>query len=76
VVADRWRADWPPEDWARWLGEGEAPIDDARAIREATHGGRPLGSQEFVRGLEQRWERKLTPGKAGRPRKAQAAGAA
>lgn len=76
VDVERWRRDWTPEEWARWLREGREQIDEARAIREATHAGQPLGSAEYVGGLEQRWERNLTPGKAGRPRKAQAVGAA
>ena len=76
VDLEQWRREWSSEEWARWLREGEERIDEARAIREATHAGRPLGSPEFVSGLERQWERKLTPGKAGRPRKAQALGAA
>ena len=73
---ERWRKDWTPEEWAQWLRESEERTDVARAIREATHAGRPLGSPEFVHGLEQQWERRLTPGQVGRPRKAQARGAA
>jgi len=76
VGLEQWRKEWTPEDWARWLCQGEQRIEEAQAIREATHTGRPLGSAEFVRGLEERWERKLTPGKAGRPRNQQALGAA
>ena len=76
VDLERWRAEWSAEEWARWLHEGEEKDDVARAIREATHAGRPLGSPEFLRGLEERWERKLSPGKAGRPRKEGALGAA
>jgi putative transposase len=76
VDLEQWRREWSPEAWARWLLDGEGRIEDMRAIREATHAGRPLGSLEFVRGLESQWERRLEPGKAGRPRKAQALGAA
>jgi putative transposase len=76
VDLEQWRKEWTPEEWARWLGQDEQRIEEAREIRDATHAGRPLGSAEFVRGLEQRCERKLTPGKAGRPRKAQALAAA
>ncbi len=76
VELEQWRKEWRPEEWARWLGQGEERIDEARAIREATHAGRPLGSADFVRGLERAMERKLTPGKAGRPRNAQVLGAA
>jgi len=76
VDLEQWRKEWTPKEWARWLGEGEERIGEARAIRDATHAGRPLGSAEFVCGLEQRWVRKLAPGKAGRPRKARAPGAA
>jgi len=76
VELEEWRRDWTTEEWGPWLRQGEERTDGARAIRDATHAGRPLGSPEFVAGLEERWERKLTPGKAGRPRKAQALGAA
>jgi putative transposase len=71
VDMEHWLRDWTPEEWARWLHDDEERIDDVRAIRAATHAGRPLGSTEFVRELELRWERKLMPGKSGRPRKSE-----
>jgi putative transposase len=40
VDRDRWCKDWTPDQWERWLREGEERIDDVRAIREATHAGR------------------------------------
>ncbi|SRR5258708_38583453 len=76
IDLEQWRVNWTPEEWARWLRDGEEREDVVRAIREATHAGRPLGSPEFLGRLQQSWERKLTPGKAGRPRKERALGAA
>jgi putative transposase len=76
VELEDWQRDWTPEVWARWLDDGteqiEAQSEAARAIREATYGGHPWGSEEFVRGLEARLERKLTLGKPGRPKKEKA----
>ncbi len=41
-------------------------------IRQATSTGRPLGSEGFIKKLERKLSRRLLPGKAGRPHKAQA----
>jgi putative transposase len=65
VDLSTWRQAWMPEQWARMLSEG---ADESGAIREATYGGRPLGSADFVSSLEQQLGRKLTPARAGRRR--------
>jgi putative transposase len=60
----RWQETWTSATWMDYLkGGGEA---DFEAIRRNTHTGRPLGSAEFVRDLEQRLGRRLAPQK-GRP---------
>ena len=37
------------------------------AVRQSTHTGRPLGTEEFVHELEKATERALAPRKGGRP---------
>jgi putative transposase len=68
-----WNRCWTPEEWHTVLNEG---TDDSAAIREATYGGRPLGSEEFVETLELFLNRRLKRGAPGRPRKSVAAVAA
>ena len=59
-----------PYVWLEFLNASESDRDIA-ALRENTHTGRPLGSQEFVASLERSLQRSLSPGKGGRPRKPQ-----
>jgi putative transposase len=63
-----WRKAWSEASWRRFLEEGESEAE-LRAIRRSTYSGRPLGAEEFIHALEQRTRRRLTPAKAGRPRK-------
>ncbi|HUL17221.1 MAG TPA: transposase [Terriglobales bacterium] len=63
-----WRKRWSRESWRRYLSSGEND-DELRAIRSCTHTGRPLGSREYVRKLEESTSRLLEPQKGGRPRK-------
>ncbi len=60
--AERWRA----EAWRAVLEEAD---EEAGAIRLATFSGRPYGSKDYVRSLEQALGRKLEWQKGGRPRK-------
>src|SRR5262249_25389577 len=53
-----WRKRWTSEAWRQYLLCPEAHAD-LRAIRSCTHTGRPLGSQAFVRKLEESTSRKL-----------------
>jgi putative transposase len=76
VDMEDWSRRWTTQEWLTWMEAREQCIDELRSIREATHAGRPLGSPDFVRDLETRWERKLVRGHAGRPRKESARGAA
>jgi putative transposase len=52
------------EDWAAFLGEG-LEDEDRAAIRAAERTGRPLGSEAFVKGLEQRLGRAIAKQKTG-----------
>ena len=63
-----WRQHWSESTWRAFLQQGETEAE-LRAIRRATHTGRPLGTAEFVRKLESRTQRRLAPQKGGRPRK-------
>ena len=47
----------------------EESAADVHALRECTHSGRPLGSDEFTEMIERNTHRRLTPQKGGRPRK-------
>ena len=66
---EEWKRGWSPAEWADVLGSGP---EDSRAIRQATFGGRPLGSELFVAGLEKKLDRKLAKSRPGRkPEKTQ-----
>jgi putative transposase len=64
----RWSQQWKVESWQKFLATGESETDRA-ALRRCTRTGRPLGSEEFIRSLEQTTHRHLAPQKGGRPRK-------
>ncbi len=53
-------------DWERFLLT-ELPLEARMEIRDHERTGRPLGDEIFVAGLEQMLNRKLMPGKRGRP---------
>jgi len=65
---DRWRKRWTAAEWSAHLAARESASEVA-TLRQFTHTGRPLGSEEFVAGLEQSTQRALLPRKAGRPKK-------
>jgi hypothetical protein len=60
-----WANHWSAASWGQYLGRGETEAEIA-AIRKYTHTGRPLGSAEFLRELEQATLRHLAPQKGGR----------
>jgi putative transposase len=66
LAIEDWSKCWSPEQWRSVLAEHTVEAD---AIREATYGGRPLGSREFVVRLEKYLHRPLVRGAPGRPRK-------
>ena len=63
-----WRGRWTAAEWHDFLSQGEA-AGDLGVLRHSTHTGRPLGSKEFVVGLEKLMLRPLLARKGGRPRK-------
>ena len=65
---ERWRKRWTMAEWREYLADGESSAD-AKALRQYTHTGRPLGSAEFVADLERSTLRALIPRRAGRPKK-------
>lgn len=66
-----WRRTWTASEWKKYLGSrGEE--QEAAEIRRSTHTGRPLGTPEFVSGLERALKRQLTPLPGGRPPKEEA----
>jgi putative transposase len=65
---DYWNQSWSSESWREYLALEESPEDIAE-IRQCTHTGRPLGSPEFIRSLEQLTLRRLASQKGGRPAK-------
>ena len=56
------------QTWRDYLACPESK-DDLAAIRRSTHTGRPLGTADFTRALEQTTRRSLTAYKGGRPRR-------
>jgi putative transposase len=65
---ERWRKRWTAAEWRQHLAAGESASDVA-TLRQYTHTGRPLGSEEFVAALEHSTLRALVPRHAGRPNK-------
>ena len=64
-----WNRRWSKQSWKDFLAEGETE-EELAAIRQSTHTGRPLGAASFVRTLEDATQRRLAPGKGGRPKTA------
>jgi hypothetical protein len=65
---DWWREQWTAESWREYLRVGETE-DEREAIRQCTHTGRPLGTEELIGWLEEHTQRLLRPQKGGRPKK-------
>ena len=68
---DVWKTAWGTVTWESFLRNAEEDDGEVDAIRRNTHTGRPLGSDEFVRQIEQTLCRTLARQKGGRPRKRQ-----
>jgi len=60
-----WRENRSVASWRDFLSAGETESELA-AIRQCTHSGRPLGTKEFVKELEEMTRRQLAPRKGGR----------
>jgi putative transposase len=68
LAMEAWNERWDVARWREYL-QTEESASELRAMRQSTHTGRPLGSEEFVRALEERTERTLAPRRGGRPAK-------
>ncbi len=60
-----WESRWTSSEWRTFLAATES-AGEVDKLRRSTHTGRPLGSAEFVAGLERSMLRPLTPQRAGR----------
>ncbi|HMD76223.1 MAG TPA: transposase [Terracidiphilus sp.] len=69
VDLEMWRYRWSAEEWREFLACARGAEQEAEQIRQSTHNGRPLGSLDFIRQLEQGTGRLLTASKGGRPRR-------
>jgi len=69
VNLEMWRSRWSAEEWRGFVACASGVGEEAEHIRQYTHNGRPLGSADFIRQLEQNTGRLLTARKGGRPRK-------
>jgi putative transposase len=63
-----WRKRWTATEWIEYLAARDSASDEA-ALRQYTHTGRSLGSEEFVAHLEHSTLRALVPTEAGTPEK-------
>ncbi len=63
-----WTERWSTSSWREYLRAVGSEAEIA-AVRQSTHTGRPLGTEEFVHELEKATKRALTPRKGGRPAK-------
>ena len=68
---ERWAKRWTVTEWQRYLAEGVTE-SEVTALRQCTHTGRPLGTEDFVAQLEKVTLRSLAPQKGGRPKKPEA----
>jgi len=69
LAMEEWRERWDVSSWSAYLAAGETE-SETMAVRQCTHTGRPLGTEEFVHELEEATKRPLAPRKGGRPAKA------
>ena len=65
---EMWRERWNEATWREYLAARDTEEENA-AIRQCTHTGRPLGTPEFIEGLEKSMQRQLAPQIGGRPQK-------
>jgi putative transposase len=61
-----WLEQWDAHSWREYLSAGGSE-SEITAVRQCTHSGRPLGTEEFVKDLEEKVMRSLAPRKGGRP---------
>jgi putative transposase len=63
---ETWRQSWSVASWHSFLNAGETESELA-VLRQCTHTGRPLGTAEFIKTLEESTRRQLAPRKGARP---------
>jgi putative transposase len=68
LAMEEWNERWDVFRWRAFLAAGETETEKT-AVRQSTHTGRPLGTEEFVHELEEAAKRSLAPRKGGRPAK-------
>ncbi len=68
LSTELWQNHWNYASWREYLAQSDKETALA-SIRQCTHTGRPLGTQEFVHALEESIKRRLVPQKGGRPAK-------
>jgi len=64
---EAWRAEWSQDEWRRML-RSSLEESSVGAIRRCTAGGRPLGSDSFIRKIETLIGRRVRPLPEGRPK--------
>jgi len=64
----QWRERWNESSWREYLA-AQGTEEEIAALRQCTYSGRPLGTPEFIDGLEKAMKRQLAPQKGGRPKK-------
>jgi putative transposase len=64
LTLETWRKQWTPTTWREYLRAGETEARLA-VIRQRTHTGRPLGTQEFIQDLEKMTQRRIALQKRG-----------
>jgi putative transposase len=68
LAMEEWSERWDVSSWREYLAAGGTEAERL-AVRQCTHTGRPLGTEEFVHELEEATMRPLAPRKGGRPAK-------
>jgi putative transposase len=68
LAMEPWKEQWSVSSWKEYLSAGETE-SEILSVRQCTHTGRPLGTEEFVCDLEGSTKRRLAPRKGGRPPK-------
>ncbi len=63
-----WRLEYDPRRWKRALETSIEEEEPGQRIQEASQRGRPLGTEDFIAGLEREAGRRLRPLPVGRPK--------
>lgn len=67
ILSGGWLEENEINAYCEFLRHEDKEVEDS--IRKSTSTGRPLGSEEFIKGLERTIERDIFPKKAGRPKR-------